>query len=126
MTLPDLTDIDTRIGHAIRAARLQTGTKQEDLALMLGLDRTTLSRYEAGSRSAPISVLIQIAYALRIPLSKLVPGMRALETAWSEEVAPADLREITEALRKRPDLIPQVRELIALLTEHTPTIAESE
>lgn len=116
MTIPDISDIDAQIGGAIRAARLQTGTKQEELAALLGLDRTTLSRYEAGTRSAPIGVLVQIAYALRVPLSELVPGARAMETVWAVPASP-DLALITRTLTERPDLIPQVRELITLLTE---------
>lgn len=120
MTLPDLTDIDARIGAAIRAARLQTGTKQEDLAVELGLDRTTLSRYEAGTRSVPIDVLLRIAYLLRVPLSELVPGVHDMETAWSQGSSnqPAGLTVIREALILRPDIIEQVVEFIALLTEH--------
>jgi transcriptional regulator with XRE-family HTH domain len=108
VTLPNLAEIDTQIGGAIRAARLQTGTKQEDLASTLGLDRTTLSRYEAGSRSAPVRVLLQIAYALQVPVSELVPGMREMETAWAAPAVSPDLVDITQALAERPDLIPQV------------------
>ena len=120
MTLPDLTDIDAQIGAAIRTARLQTGTKQEDLAVALGLDRTTLSRYEAGSRSVPIDALLHIAYLLRVPLSELVPGVRDMETAWtpSPAIQPASLAVIAEALTVRPDITEQVLEFITLLTEH--------
>lgn len=124
MSLPDVADIDVWIGAEIRAARLQTGTKQEDLAARLGIARTTLSRYEAGTRSVPIGTLLQIAYVLQTPLSELVPGARSMEDAWSAPPAPTvlaaipGLDSIGQALQQRPDLTPQVLELISLLLEH--------
>jgi transcriptional regulator with XRE-family HTH domain len=120
VSLPDISDIDARVGAAIRAERLRAGIKQEDLAAAIGLDRTTLSRYEAGSRGVPIGALLQIAYSLRAPLSELIPGARAMEAAWA---APADsdlppaVQEITRALAEHPGWIAQVVELLALLAE---------
>jgi transcriptional regulator with XRE-family HTH domain len=120
VSLPDVSDIDARVGAAIRAGRLRAGIKQEELAAAIGLDRTTLSRYEAGSRSVPIGALLQIAYALRAPLSELIPGARAMETAWAAPVdsgVPPAMQEIARALSERPDRIAQVAELLALLAE---------
>jgi transcriptional regulator with XRE-family HTH domain len=120
VSLPDISDIDSRVGAAIRAERLRAGIKQEELAAAIGLDRTTLSRYEAGSRSVPIGALLQIAYVLRAPLSELIPGARAMETAWAdstEHEKPPAVQEITKALSAHPNWIAQTSELLALLAE---------
>ena len=119
MSLPDVSDIDARVGAAIRAGRLRAGIKQEELAEAIGLDRTTLSRYEAGNRSVPIGALLQIAYVLRAPPSALIPGARAMEAAWaaSTDHQPPAVQEIAQALSAHPNWIAQMTELLALLAE---------
>jgi transcriptional regulator with XRE-family HTH domain len=126
MSIPDVTGIDARIGALIRAERLGAGLKQEDLATALGIDRTTLSRYEAGSRSIPIGTLIQIAYVLRAPLSALVPGARPMEHAWGEASSPLPpaVDTIARTMSQRPDLTPQVLEFLSLLLEREPRASE--
>ena len=118
MSLPDVSDIDARVGAAIRAGRLQAGIKQEELAAAIGLDRTTLSRYEAGNRSVPIGALLQIAYVLRAPPSALIPGARAMETAWAAaDHQPPAVQDIAKALSAHPNWIAQTTELLTLLAE---------
>jgi len=120
VSVPDVSDIDVRVGAAIRAGRLRAGIKQEELAAAIRLDRTTLSRYEAGSRSVPIGALLQIAYVLRAPLSELIPGARAMETAWAvsaEHHQPPEVQAIVKALNAHPSWIAQTTELLALLAE---------
>jgi transcriptional regulator with XRE-family HTH domain len=120
VSVPDVSDIDVRVGAAIRAGRLRAGIKQEELAVAIGLDRTTLSRYEAGSRSVPIGALLQIAYVLRAPLSELIPGARAMEAAWSDSTdkeQQPEVQEIMRALNSHPNWIAQTSELLALLAE---------
>jgi transcriptional regulator with XRE-family HTH domain len=119
VSLPDITGIDARVGALIRAERMRAGLKQEELATALGIDRTTLSRYEAGSRSIPIGVLIQIAYMLRAPLSELVPGAQPIEQAWGEASAPLPpgVETIAQTIAQRPHFTPQVLEFLSLLVE---------
>ena len=120
MSIPDISDIDGRVGAAIRAERLRAGIKQEELAASIGIDRTTLSRYEAGSRSVPVGVLLQIAYVLRAPLSELIPGARAMEAAWAASTdhdQPPAVQEIAKTLNAHPNWIAQTTELLALLAE---------
>jgi transcriptional regulator with XRE-family HTH domain len=120
MTLPDITTIDERIGAAIRAERVQAGLKQEELAKALGLDRTTLSRYEAGSRSVPVGVLLQIATLLHVPINALIPGSSPMNVAADmvrQDADSAQIRVIAQTLVRRPDLTPQVLELLSLLIE---------
>lgn len=119
MSLPDITDIDAQVGAAIRVERMRAGLKQEELAAAVGVDRTTLSRYESGSRSIPIGLLVQIAYVLRVPLSEIVPGARPMEQAWgaAQTPLPPELATITRTMAERPDLTPQVLEFLSLLIE---------
>lgn len=127
MSLPDVSDIDGQVGAAIRMERLRAGIKQEELATAIGMDRTTLSRYEAGSRSVPISALLQIAYVLRAPLSELIPGARAMEAAWatSASAQPPEVEAIAKALSAHPDWIAQTTELLALLAEREQLLPDS-
>jgi len=126
VSLPDITGIDARVGALIRAERMRAGFKQADLSTALGIDRTTLSRYEAGSRSIPIGVLIQIAAVLRAPLSELVPGARTMEQAWGEARTPLPpaVDTIVRTIAQRPDLTPQVLEFLSLLVERETHAAE--
>jgi transcriptional regulator with XRE-family HTH domain len=124
----DVSDIDTQIGAAIRSARMQAGMKQEQLATAIGIDRTTLSNYERGSRGIPVGVLVQIAYELRVPLSELVPRARTMEQAWAapdSQISP-DVQRITQTLTSRPDLAPQVAEFLTLLVERYKIEADGE
>jgi transcriptional regulator with XRE-family HTH domain len=124
----DVSDIDTQIGAAIRTARMQTGVKQEQLATAIGIDRTTLSNYERGSRGIPVGVLVQIAYELRVPLSALVPRARAMEQAWGapdDQLSP-DVQGVVQTLRGRQDLAAQVAEFLTLLLERDEIEADSK
>ncbi len=125
MSLPDITGIDAQLGAAVREERMRAGIKQEELATAIGIARTTLSRYEAGSRSIPIGMLIQIAYVLRAPLSALIPGARAMEHAWGSTSTPlppaADA--IARTVAERPEFAEQVLEFISLLIEREATTA---
>jgi transcriptional regulator with XRE-family HTH domain len=119
VSIPDITDIDAQVGAAIRTERMRAGLKQEELATAVGIDRTTLSRYESGSRSVPIGLLVQIAYVLRAPLSEIVPGARPMEQAWGTGQPPLTpgLVTITRVIAERPDLAPQMLEFLSLLIE---------
>jgi transcriptional regulator with XRE-family HTH domain len=128
VSLPDISDIEVRIGSTIRAARMRVGMKQEELAAAIGIDRTTLSNYERGSRGIPIGVLLYIAYALRMPLSELIPRARAMEQAWAipdPQLSPS-VQRIVQTLTKRPDLAPQVEEFLSLLMEREAIDQDSE
>ncbi|MFJ8798550.1 helix-turn-helix domain-containing protein [Streptomyces sp. NPDC102487] len=60
------------IGERIRTARRHRGYTQEYLAILIGLDRRSIHRYETAQRDPQLSVLVQIADALEISLSSLV------------------------------------------------------
>jgi hypothetical protein len=76
-------------------------------------DMTIIGLFEATPhilmlRSVSIGALLQIAYVLRAPLSELIPGTRAMETAWATpttSVLPPAVQEITRTLVEYPDRI---------------------
>ena len=61
------------LGHTIRQFREREGLSQEDLAFRAGLHRTYVGQLESGDRNPSFLVLIRLARALQIPVSKLFP-----------------------------------------------------
>jgi transcriptional regulator with XRE-family HTH domain len=55
----------------IRKYRLQRQLTQAELAARVGKRRVTITRYELGSVDIPVSVLGEIAKALKVPVRKL-------------------------------------------------------
>ena len=59
------------IGKRIRTYRLQAGLSQEKLAELASCNATYLGEIERGEKSASVRVIVKIALALQVPLSKL-------------------------------------------------------
>ena len=57
------------IGEMIKAARKERHLSQEELALKLGINRATLSKYEGNFIEPSSSMLIQISKELKFPVS---------------------------------------------------------
>lgn len=62
-----------RLGDNLRNARLDANLTQEKLALLAGVDRTTLQNAEAGKTDPKLSLLLRLARSLRVPLRDLLP-----------------------------------------------------
>ena len=60
------------IGRNIESFRKKAGLKQDALAKMAGMGRTTLYRYESGQQDMSIEKLMNIAKCLKIPLYKII------------------------------------------------------
>ena len=58
-------------GRNVRLCREALGWSQERLAEESGLHRTYISGIESGKRNVTISVVAEIAAALRVPVEKL-------------------------------------------------------
>ncbi|MEI7768783.1 MAG: helix-turn-helix transcriptional regulator [Chloroflexales bacterium] len=100
MTDPAL--VDAHVGAALRAARLSRGLRQDDLAEQMGVDRSTIARYERGTRSMSVSTLLQAAHLLDRPATIFLPGI----------YASADLQSILALLERRPDILPRLLDLL--------------
>jgi transcriptional regulator with XRE-family HTH domain len=59
-------------GENVRAARMQKGWSQEDLADACELDRTYVSSIERGKRNPTLRVVEQIAHGLGVPAASLL------------------------------------------------------
>lgn len=100
--------LDVQLGAVIRQARLARGVTQDDLARLLGVDRTMVSRYERGLRTLSAPALVQIFRYLQYPLTS-IDGLVATTAA---PTANEPLRRIVEMLTQRPDLIPTVEDVL--------------
>jgi len=59
-------------GENVRAARLQKGWSQDDLADACALDRTYVSSIERGKRNPTLRVVEQFAHGLGVPAANLL------------------------------------------------------
>jgi transcriptional regulator with XRE-family HTH domain len=107
-------ELDIQIGGTLRKARLARGYTQDELAQLMGVDRTTISKYESGSRAPSIGVLIQIGRLLGQPLAALVPGTQGADPIRAPR---GPVQIILQVLDERPDLIPTVLELLEMALE---------
>jgi Zn-dependent peptidase ImmA (M78 family)/DNA-binding XRE family transcriptional regulator len=61
------------VGQRIREARVWRGWSQGDLAARLGRTQTAVSYWEGGRRSLGVDELVEVAEALDVPVSDLLP-----------------------------------------------------
>ena len=64
----DTQDLDIRIGRRLRACRLRADLSIEALAERVGLQPSTITRYESGGLHIPVRQLTSLADLLRVPL----------------------------------------------------------
>jgi transcriptional regulator with XRE-family HTH domain len=62
------------VGHRIRTIREGNGMKQRELAEDAGVSVSFLSDVENGKRYVSLVNAVNIAHALGVPLSNLLPG----------------------------------------------------
>ncbi|MFI0264416.1 helix-turn-helix domain-containing protein [Streptomyces sp. NPDC017056] len=85
--------------------RRTLGHSQEELARMLGVDRTTVCRWESGKTAPQPPQRRGLAIALGISLPELdvllsLPGVNSQETAGPQPGTPQDAREADEMIRR--------------------------
>jgi len=97
----------TDVGDRVRTSRLASGLTQADLAGRVGLQRSMISKIEAGEREVDALELYQLADALGVPLVHLIS--RPAPSMVSRREALEDTAGDTDRLRYRLD---------ALLEEH--------
>lgn len=104
--------IDEQIGARLRAARLQVVLTQDELGQALGVDRSTVAKWETGQRGMTVENLIRAAAVLEIPPHHLLaepvsdrPAARTLSEVIIEQQA---AQTIARTLEQRPDAIPVV------------------
>jgi DNA-binding XRE family transcriptional regulator len=65
-----LDDVKAKFGRSMRAIRKERGLSQEDLAHVVGLDRSYIGGVERGERNVSLENICRIARALKVQ-----PGM---------------------------------------------------
>lgn len=100
--------VASHVAQRVRSLRLAQAMTQEELATALGVKRESVSRYESGERAITIALLLDIAAALGLPVSTFLPLAQPEDSSLALVVA---------ALRVRPDLIPSVQDLLAVMSE---------
>ncbi|MBK8698284.1 MAG: helix-turn-helix transcriptional regulator [Saprospiraceae bacterium] len=65
-------DIKKKFGKQVKKLRLEKGLSQEALAYEANLDRTYIPSIEKGERNVSITVMEQIANALKVKISVLL------------------------------------------------------
>lgn len=119
MTSPALTPLDQQIGAALREARLTQGFTQDELAQALGINRTTIARYESGIRGLSIGALLQIAQVLDVALTTLLPGTATGPHEQAPRyLVPAERNAVamlTRILEQHPEFVPKVLETVETL-----------
>ena len=76
-------ELDAIIARRIRAARVEAGLRQVDLADAIGVTQATISRIESGQSPASFADIVRIAIQLRRSLeSFVVPPRRGVLTGW--------------------------------------------
>jgi transcriptional regulator with XRE-family HTH domain len=63
-------------GDLLRQKRVAAGLTQEELAVCLGLGRTSVTNIEKGRQPITLAVLYDLARALEVPPTELLPPER--------------------------------------------------
>lgn len=72
---PDPGHILYALGALMATHRRAAGLTQHELAAVVGIGYSTLQSYEHGLRAPPYDILIAIAQACDLPLSKFMSGL---------------------------------------------------
>lgn len=73
------------MGDRIRKRRQELGLSQEELAALLYINRTTLSKYELQNRDMPTELLGRLAITLKTSTDYLIFG-RCEKSSWMQEM----------------------------------------
>lgn len=80
--------VDIFVGNNIRLQRLAAGLSQEKLADELGLSFQQIQKYEKGQNRVGASRMLQIAKALRVPITTFFEGAGEVTVGGSQHVSP--------------------------------------
>lgn len=84
----------TNIGDRIKLLRKEMELSQVQLAQRLGVDRSTISKYECGERQVPIGSIVPLAKILRVSTDFLLGNSDQRNI--DNKITYADINEILE------------------------------
>ncbi|MCI9514684.1 MAG: helix-turn-helix transcriptional regulator [Oscillospiraceae bacterium] len=94
-------DLNTSMGTLIRAARMERGMKQRELAECLGVTDKAVSKWENGGSCPDIALLIPLAETLGLEVTELLQGRRHQSAPDPEEIALRTLTYSQETSQRR-------------------------
>lgn len=92
------TEVDAAIGRRLRARRLSIGMSQERLAELVGVTFQQIQKYEKGVNRIAASTLVDLAGALKMPASQLLPEENEQPVSMVVPSADADAEEMRRLL----------------------------
>ena len=98
------------IGELIRRERKREGVTQAQLARMVGVSRTTITKYETGA-SVPHDVLMKIIEELRSPVLRLEVMGGAISCQYLENVDLSPLATQQKAIEEMEEALQSLRNL---------------
>lgn len=75
ITTVDVISLYVDIGQRMREAREKAGLSQEQIGMQLGMTRANVANLEAGKTAILMPHVYNLALALEIPLSRLLPPL---------------------------------------------------
>jgi transcriptional regulator with XRE-family HTH domain len=96
-----MTERETTFGFRLRAARLDAGLTQSQLASKSGIPKPTLSRYENDHVLPSLGTLRRLSDAIGVGESELLPGAPTFVESLLHELRERgiEIRSLDEALR---------------------------
>jgi len=95
-----MTKKENEVGERIKKAREARGLKQKDLAGILGMNRSNISRMESGYVMPKIDTLLKIKETLHISIDWLLTGQGGMESLGTFGEYNEDIREMLENMQE--------------------------
>ena len=94
-----------RSGAYIQNLRIQSGYTQHDLAKVMNIDQSFLSRIESGTKGCSVDIFIQFAEIFHVSLDALILGtdVNVPRRAASNATLKADIGRLIEQLTQLQD-----------------------
>ncbi|MVT07753.1 helix-turn-helix domain-containing protein [Chitinophaga tropicalis] len=108
-------DFYLQIGNNISAARKAAGLSQEILGDQLSLSRASIVNIEKGRHRLMIHVLVEIAQALKVDLSTLLPAKKVTQDSGKLVAASLSNNIITDQEKVDPETARAVERFVSFL-----------
>jgi transcriptional regulator with XRE-family HTH domain len=113
-------DAVSEFGPQLSELRQARGWSQVKLAQIAGLDPSTVSRFEAGSRAPERDTVLKIADALVLPVidrERLLAAAGFRSEAWDDPML-AELAQLVNDPAMSPDAAAELRTLVRVAVQH--------
>ena len=98
-------DIDLRLGKRVRRRRRLLGLTQQQVADAVGIRFQQIQKYECGANRMSAARLLQLADAMKVPVSYFYDGLGARDRSQADEACGKETQDLLRAyygLDERP------------------------